>query len=270
VPCFVCVTCGVQHGESAEPPARCAVCEDERQYVGHGGQQWTTLEELRRDHRGVLVEEEPGLVGVGTDPSLAIGQRALLVRTPDGNLLWDCITVLDDALVGAVHGLGGVRAIAISHPHYYSSNVEWSRAFDGAPVYLHADDREWVMRPDPCVDHWQGDQLELFGGLTLYRLGGHFAGAAVCHWPEGAEGRGVLLTGDTIQVIPDRRWVSFMWSYPNLVPLDGAAIRTIAERVAPVEFDRIYGAWFGRVVPSGAKDAVARSAARYIEKITAT
>jgi len=257
----------VQHAESAGPPPRCGVCEDERQYVGHGGQRWTTVDELRRDHRGLLWEEEPGLVGIGTDPSFAIGQRALLVRTPEGNLLWDCTSVLDDALAGALGGLGGVRAIAISHPHFYSSNVEWSRALGGAPVYLHADDRDWVMRPDPCHEHWEGDRLDLFGGLAVHRLGGHFPGAAVCHWPDGADGRGVLLAGDTIMVIPDRRWVSFMWSYPNLVPLGAAAVRTIAERTAPLAFDRIYSAWWGRVVPSGAKDAVGRSAERYVLKI---
>src|SRR3546814_11319881 len=45
--CFVCSTCGTQFGESAGEPERCPVCEDERQYVGRGGPQWTTLEALR-------------------------------------------------------------------------------------------------------------------------------------------------------------------------------------------------------------------------------
>ncbi len=225
------------------------------------------MDELRRDHRGLLWEEEPGLVGIGTDPSFAIGQRALLVRTPEGNLLWDCTSVLDDALAGALGGLGGVRAIAISHPHFYSSNVEWSRALGGAPVYLHADDRDWVMRPDPCHEHWEGDRLDLFGGLAVHRLGGHFPGAAVCHWPDGADGRGVLLAGDTIMVIPDRRWVSFMWSYPNLVPLGAAAVRTIAERTAPLAFDRIWRVTSGQrlagaLASRAAVTVPARTAAR--------
>lgn len=32
---------------------------------------------------------EPDLYAIGTTPEFGIGQRALLVRTPHGNLLWD-------------------------------------------------------------------------------------------------------------------------------------------------------------------------------------
>ena len=259
---FVCATCGVQHAPSAEPPARCAICEDERQYVAEGGQSWTTLDALRADHRADIRAEEPGLTGLGCDPSFAIGQRALLVETPGGNVLWDCITLLDDELVAAVRERGGLAAIAISHPHYYSSLVEWSRAFE-APVYLHAADREWVMRNDPAIVFWEGDTQELEPGVTLLRLGGHFAGGTVLHWAAGREGQGVLLSGDIVQVVADRRWVSFMYSYPNLIPLPAATVRAIADALEPYSFERLYGAWYGRVVDD-AKDAVRRSAARYV------
>jgi Metallo-beta-lactamase superfamily len=252
----------VQHAPSVEPPARCAVCEDERQYVGEGGQRWTTLDELRAHHRADIRPEEPGLTGLGCDPSFAIGQRALLVETPGGNVLWDCITLLDDELVAAVRERGGLAAIAISHPHYYSSLVEWSRAFD-APVYLHAADREWVMREDPAIVFWEGEMHELEPGVTLLRLGGHFAGGTVLHWAAGREGRGVLLSGDIVQVVADRRWVSFMYSYPNLIPLPGATVRAMADALEQYSFERIYGAWYGRVVDD-AQDAVRRSAGRYV------
>ena len=76
-----------------------------------------------------------------------------------------------------------MAAIAISHPHYYSSMVEWSHAFDGAPIYVHAADRPWVMRPDPHIVFWEQETLPLLGGLTLIRCGGHFAGGQVLHWP---------------------------------------------------------------------------------------
>jgi glyoxylase-like metal-dependent hydrolase (beta-lactamase superfamily II) len=252
----------VQHAPSAEPPARCAICEDERQYVGEGGQRWTTLEELRGPHRADLREEEPGLTGLGCSPSFAIGQRALLVETPGGNVLWDCITLLDDELAAAVVARGGLAAIAISHPHYYSSLVEWSRAFD-APVYLHAADRAWIMRPDPAIELWEGDVLELERGVTLLRLGGHFPGGTVLHWAAGQGGRGALLSGDIVQVVADRRWVSFMYSYPNLIPLPAATVREMVGALEPYPFERIYGAWYGRVV-TDAKDAVTRSARRYV------
>ncbi len=148
-------------------------------------------------------------------------------------------------------------------PHYYSAMVEWSREF-GAPVHLHEADRRWVMRPDPAVRFFAGDELALPGGLRALRLGGHFPGAAVLHWPDGAGGRGALLSGDVLQVVQDRRYVSFMYSYPNLVPLPAHVVERMARRVRALRFDRIYGAWWGRVIGQGAWAAVQRSADRYL------
>jgi glyoxylase-like metal-dependent hydrolase (beta-lactamase superfamily II) len=263
---FICATCGTQFAATEEPPAQCAICEDPRQYVAPPGQQWTTLEGLRARHRNAWQEYEPGLLGIGTVPEFAIGQRALLLRTAEGNFLWDCITLLDDATVELIRSLGGLRGIAISHPHYYTSLVEWSRAFDGAPVYLHAADREWTMRPDDAIKFWEGEEKELTPGVTLLRGGGHFAGGTILHWRDGAEGRGALLTGDILQVTPDGM-VSFMFSYPNLTPLPAHAVQRIAQKVAPWRFDRIYGAFWERVIRSNAPDIVRRSVARYLTAI---
>jgi hypothetical protein len=266
----ICVTCGTQFAASEAPPTACPVCADERQYVPDGGQRWTTLEALRRTHRNALRRIEPDLLGIGTEPRFAIGQRALLVRTPGGGVLWDCVALLDDATVDVVRALGGLRAVAVSHPHYYTTMVEWAHAF-GCPVLLHAADREWVMRPDPAIRFWDGETLGLDGmgveGVTLVRCGGHFAGGTVLHWARGAEGRGALLSGDILQVVPDRRWVSFMRSYPNLIPLDAASVERIAAAVEPFEFDRVYGAWWDLHVEADAKAAVASSAARYLAAI---
>lgn len=237
------------------------MCEDERQYVGWSGQRWTTLGELAGEHANEI-HDDLGLIGIGTAPPFAIGQRALLVRSPGGNLLWDCVTLIDEATVAAVRELGGVRAIAISHPHYYSSMVEWSRRFE-APIHLHGADRRWVMRPDPGIEYWDGARKDLWDGMTLIRAGGHFEGATVLHWPGGAEGRGALLSGDVLQVAQDRRWVSFMYSYPNYIPLAASEIDRIVAVLEPFTFDRIYGAWWGRNVASEAKSAVRRSAERY-------
>jgi hypothetical protein len=269
MPLFLCTTCGVQHAEAQAPPGRCAICEDERQYVGWGGQRWTTLDELRSDHRNEVRAEGPGLTGIGTTPKFGIGQRALLAQSPGGNVLWDCISLIDGATIEAVKRLGGLAAIAVSHPHYYSSVVEWSRAFGGVPIYIHADDRRWVMRPDPAIVHWEGETLALQDGMTLVRCGGHFEGGSVLHWPAGADGRGALLTGDILQVCMDRRHVSFMSSYPNYIPLPAPAIRRIVAAVEPFAFDRIYGFMFDLAIASGAKEAVARSAIRYLRAIGA-
>ena len=264
---FICTTCATQFPPSEQPPAHCPICEDERQYIGHQGQQWTTLDTLRAERRTIIQEQEPGLTGIGIEPALGIGQRALLVEASDGNILWDCIPLIDDAAIEAVAARGGITAIAISHPHYYSGMVEWSRALGGVPIYLHANDRQGVMRPDPAIVFWEGETYPLGNGLTLIRGGGHYPGGTLLHWAAGADGRGALLTGDIMHVVSDRRYVSFMYSYPNLIPLHAAAVRHLVQAVEPYAFDRIYGAWFHSIVAQDAKAAVERSAARYLRAL---
>src|SRR3954452_22408064 len=253
----VCETCGAQSGGPAEV---CPVCEDARQYVPVDGQRWTTLEELREAHRNV-VRDESGLTGIATEPRFAIGQRALLVPHGSANVLWDCITLLDDETAAEVDRRGGLSAIAISHPHYYSAMVEWAHRFD-CPVLLHEADREWIMRPDPAVELWSGETRALDHGLTLIRCGGHFAGGTVLHRAEGD-----LLAGDIVQVIPDRSHVSFMYSYPNLIPLGEAAVRGIVAALAPYAYERIFGAWWETVIPRDGRGIVERSAERYIRAL---
>jgi hypothetical protein len=255
----VCATCGVQFGTT--DPDLCPVCEDARQYVPQSGQEWTTLAQLRHDHRNVI-RDDAGFVGIGTEPSFAIGQRALLVPWRGSNLLWDCITVLDDETATEVERRGGLAAIAISHPHYYSAMVEWADRFDCA-ILLHADDAEWAMRPSPRIDHWEGETKDLGEGLTLIRCGGHFAGGQVLH----VEPRRALLSGDIVQVIPDRAWVSFMYSYPNLIPLSPAAVKRITQALEPFSFDTIHGAWWERLVPRDGDGVVQRSAERYVRAL---
>jgi glyoxylase-like metal-dependent hydrolase (beta-lactamase superfamily II) len=270
MPNFICTTCGTQYADSEQPPAACAVCQDERQYVKATGQQWTTLDRLRLTNRNSLRFEEPGLIGVGVEPHFAIGQRALFLRTPKANVLWDCLSLLDGAVVEAVQALGGLSAVAISHPHYYSAMVEWSRAFGGVPIYLHAADRRWVMRPDPAAVFWDGETRALAEGLTLVRCGGHFDGGTVLHWAGGAGGRGALLAGDIIQVVPDRMHVSFMYSYPNYIPLPAAAVERVVRAVEPFAYDRVYGAFWDMVIDRDGRAVVRRSAERYLKAIGGT
>ncbi|CAN5839058.1 hypothetical protein BH24ACT3_BH24ACT3_02270 [soil metagenome] len=262
----ICRTCGVQYGA---PRLDCPICEDERQYVGWDGQEWTTLAELRAaGHRGRIEEEGPGIVGIGTEPAIAIGQRALLVQTSSGNVLWDMITQLDDDLIARVEDLGGVSAIAISHPHFYGSMIEWAHAFD-APVFIHAADQGWVARPDDSVVFWEGDTKEIADGLTLINAGVHFAGGQVLHWRDGEDGPagpgGALLSGDIFTVVQDRRYVSFMYSYPNHIPERPRLVRRALRLIEPYRFERVYGAWWQRVVRSDGVGAVHRSATRYLE-----
>jgi len=257
----------MQFDRTAEPRSGCPICEDERQFVSHTGQEWTTLKRLQADHHNRLEDEAPQLLGIGTEPEFAIGQRALLLQSPGGNLLWDCIALLDNRTAAEVDARGGIRAIAISHPHYYSAMVEWAERFD-AQIFLHAADREWVMRKNRRVHFWEGTSLSLWDNLTLINLGGHFEGGTVLHWPAGANGRGALLTGDIIQVVQDRRYVAFMRSYPNLIPLGPAAIHRILETIEPFAFEQVYGAWWKANVLVDAKTGVWRSAERYLRWIS--
>lgn len=210
------------------------------------------------------MRDDAGYLGIGIEPEVAIGQRLLLAETDEGNVLWDMIPLLDETALAAVQARGEVRAIAISHPHYYSGMVEWSRAFGSVPILLHEADREWIMRHDPAIELWSGDVRELWGGLTLLRLGGHFAGGTVLH--DGP--RSTLLSGDIVQVIPDRSFVGFMWSYPNLIPLPVREVTRIVAALEPWPFERILGAWWDRLVPGDGSEVVRRSAERYAHAVT--
>ncbi len=267
MPAFLCNACGTQYPPSPAPPEACPVCTDERQFIPESGQSWTTLESLRKSHSNKFRRLAPGLMSIETTPAFAIGQRAILAQTPGGNILWDCIALLDEATIELLQGLGGLSAIAISHPHYYTTMVEWSRAFGGVPIHLHAADRQWVMRPDPAVQFWEGDTRTIGPGLTLVRPGGHFAGGTVLHWANW-EGRGVLLSGDILQVVPSRH-VSFMYSYPNLIPVSAATVRRMAEILEPFAFDAVYGSFSGRgQIDTKGKQVVAASVARYIAHLS--
>ncbi len=269
MPHHICTACGTQYPESQNPPVECPICEEERQYVPARGQTWTTLANLRGAHMNAFRQHEPGVTGIGSTPNFAIGQRAILVQTPGGNVLWDCIALIDDATIALLKGLGGVRAIAISHPHFYTTMVEWARAFD-CPIHLHVADRDWVMKPDSCQQFWDGDTQRLWDGVTLVRCGGHFAGGTVLHWTGGAGGKGIVCSGDILTVAVDRKWLSFMRSYPNLIPLSRREVEGIGHAMTPFCFDRIYGHYFDRVIAADAKAALDKSIARYIGAIEGT
>jgi len=256
---WICATCGVEH---ADAEGTCAICADERQWVPAGGQRWTTLGELERAGHRVCVEElEADLFAITTQPKVGIGQHAHLVRTPAGNLLWDPVGFVDEEAAARVRSLGPVRAIAASHPHMFGAQVQWSRALDGAPVLVCEPDAAWVRRPDPVIELWRGCR-QVVPGLTLQQIGGHFPGSAVVHWPAGADGRGVLLSSDTVQANPDRATVTFLRSYPNRIPLSPAVVTRIARSLGRLTFDRLYDN-VGGVIDGRAQVALARSAERY-------
>jgi len=272
MPCFLCVACGSQFAECAEPPRSCPICCDDRQFIPEAGQQWVDYAAVRSGYRIAWSDEAPGVSALVMDLKFGIAQRAFLVKASEGYVLWDCLSIVDDAAIAEIAAGGGLSAVAISHPHYYGAMVEWGRAL-GCPVYLHEGDAEWVQRPDPVLRLWSGERLALDCGAMLIRCGGHFPGGTVMHVPAMQTGDGdraaMLLTGDVIQVAQDRAHVSFMYSYPNMIPLDAPAVRRIAAAVAGLDFDMLLGAFPGRTIKTGARAAVDRSVARYLRAIGA-
>ena len=264
---YLCTTCGNQFKASPEPPAQCPVCEDERQYVNWKGQQWTTMQEIENSYSNTVRQLEPKLYGISIEPEFAIGQRALLVRSQEGNVLWDALPLIDDSAIGFINELGGLNAIALSHPHFYGAAVEWSKAFGGVPIYVHEADRNWVMRPSSEISYWSGNSFELWEEITIVHCGGHFPGSCVLHYPQGANGRGAVFGSDTLHVTMDRQYVSFMYSYPNYIPLSEKKVTHIYNALKDIPFDRIYGGWFDRNILINGKEAFEKSVERYIQAI---
>ncbi len=262
----ICATCGTQFAETS--PARCPICEDDRQYVGWQGQRWTSLAGLAGGH-AIRFGDEAGLSGFGLDPDFAINQRALFLPTDAGNLMWECLSLVTPEAVTALKARGGVDRILISHPHFYASMVEWSEALGGVPILLHEADRQWVMRPSPRIEYWSGDSRRLSDSVSLIRCGGHFPGSTAIHWRDGPRRGGALFPGDALQVVLDRRHVTFMYSYPNYVPMKTSDVRAMRERLKDFAFEDVYGFTWGRNIIGGGRAAVDASFERFLAAVAA-
>lgn len=260
---WICAACGAEQTESAEPPDTCRICVDDRQYVPPGGQAWTSSAELAARTSFSIDELEPDLFGITVTPPVGIGQRSLLLHGEGGLLLWEPSPFFSDELLEAVSRYGTVRAIAASHPHLAGASVSWSQALGDVPIYWNALDERWIIRPASGYELWR-DRAHPLPGVTLVETGGHFPGSTVLHWPAGADDRGVLFTGDTLMVGPGQGAVSFMRSYPNLLPLPERLVRQIVARIDHYTYDRIYGLHPQHVIRADAREIVHRSADRYI------
>ncbi|KAF9165198.1 hypothetical protein DFQ26_000488 [Actinomortierella ambigua] len=256
---FICVTCGTNTPADTEghPPSCCIICDEPRQFVRNGGQEWTTLEEMRASGKYknafVPTEADPEhMISIVTKPTFAIGQRAILIKTQHGNVLWDCITYLDEETIEFVKSHGGLKAIIISHPHYYSSLKDWSEAFGGIPVYTHVNDKQWVQR-SAGDNHifWEGGALDLLDGeIKVLCPGGHFDGSALLLWNKN------LLVADTMMVAASRKSVSFMYSFPNYWPLHPDAVKAIWRHVRPYEIDNLLGAWLEKEIKGNGRNII--------------
>lgn len=259
----ICMTCGTMYSSNTPLPELCRICDDDRQFIGDNGQLWTSLEEMKHQYSIRIDQIAENFYDLRITPTFAIGQKAHLIISPSGNILWDCIPFIDEQTIGFIKSKGGLKAIVISHPHFYSLMTVWAAAFD-CPVYLHENDKEWRQDDSPYIHSWSGAEMKLWDDMRIVNTGGHFPGSSILSVPHvGAAG--ALFTGDSIYVCRDRKRVSFMHSFPNQIPLGKKEIEQIKSRVADLPFDAIYGAFEWAKIPQGGKEMFTRSVQRYLD-----
>lgn len=273
----ICCTCGNQYSTPAPPPT-CKICTDDRQWLPVTGPEWTSLDALAQSgHKNIITEIEANVWSIHTEPKVGIGQRCLLVKDRDGGaILWDCIPFLDAATIEAVRALvGDLTKIVVSHPHFLGSCATWSKVFGDGDVliFLHTSDKEWVTVLDCNAPYvfWPGESVPLSAtaSMEVVRLGGHFSSSAVLLVRRSSEdGKPILFTGDTILPVAHGRWCSFMYSFPNLLPLPAFIVEEILAKVQELpRFDRLYGPFPTSCILGGAKAAVVESAQRYLDSL---
>ncbi|KAF2456414.1 beta-lactamase-like protein [Lineolata rhizophorae] len=255
---IICATCGTQFDlKITEPPKSCRICDDPRQFVPPEGQSWTSIPKIRETAKNSFVQDkvDKRVTFIFSEPKTGIGQRAILLETPHGNVLWDCITLLDDPTIDLIISKGGLKAIVISHPHFYSAHRDWAKTFQ-CPVYVASDDAEWLNVADdpdaPFRKMIETPTETIVPGVTAIKAGGHFPGSMMLHWDKK------LLIADTLMTVPSALYhvdrlpgttsYAFMWSIPNMIPLPPQDIQKIWNAVKPWDFETTHGGFMGQDV----------------------
>lgn len=258
---IICTACGTQYNTDKSQNAECPICNDDRQYVPETGQSWTNLDELQRNYKVAIKQLNDSLYEIQSTPVFAIGQRALLLITASGNILWDCIALLDEATIAFIKSKGGLKAIALSHPHYYTTMNEWAEIFN-CDIYIHENDQEWIFNKGRHVMLWKGVEKELWQEIKLINVGGHFPGSAILQVPFLSE-KGAILCGDTFYVSPSKKHAAVMYSYPNRIPLPHSEVTRIRELLKLLNFDSLYGFYDYQNIYNNAKTLIDKSLERY-------
>lgn len=265
---YTCKACGVQQASTHVLPNTCPICEDDRQDVLETGQQWLILPEHHNKHKAEWVKVETNVHRLPTSFECGIGQDAYFINTANGNYLWDCVPLVCDEWVDKIMAYGGLKAIVISHPHFYANVADWSAIFGNIPIYIHYNDQQWVQEISDNIIFWRGDELPLEADLTIINCGGHFDGSCVLHWRGAADGKAIVFAGDSINPIggADTKNVTFMHSFSKRIPLPAHKVETIVQRMLGFKYDRLYGA-FGSHVLADAHSIVQHCADRYIQAL---
>ncbi|AVR44451.1 MBL fold metallo-hydrolase [Christiangramia fulva] len=257
----ICVTCGTRYSDEYFDENLCPVCADDRQYINLNGQQWTSYKQMKDSHSLYFNKLRNDIYEISIRPSFAIGQKAHLILHPEGNVLWDCLPFLDEAAAAFIDKLGGLKAIAISHPHYYSLMAEWAGYFD-CPVYLHENDRKWVFDKEDNIHFFSEDKLEITKGIEIVNSGGHFPGSTVLHYKSENQAP-TLFGGDTLYLSLNKKHLSAMYSYPNNIALEKKELFRCFEKVKELDFDAFFGAFSWQNLFEGAGEIFKKSYERY-------
>jgi glyoxylase-like metal-dependent hydrolase (beta-lactamase superfamily II) len=258
----ICTTCGTQY-PAGHTPELCAICLDDRQYIPEDGQSWTNPDALAWTHSVRVNRLHDRLYELEIVPTFAIGQRALLVLSDQGNVLWDCFALLNPPAIEFIKAKGGLKAMAISHPHYYSNMNDWAEAFD-CPIYLHRSDERWIVDKGRHVSLWDGDEKPLWDGMRIIHIGGHFPGSSILHVPFLSR-EAAVLCGDTLYLSPSKKHFAVMYSYPNRIPLPLHAVDRVRKRFEAIPFDAVYGFYSFQNLTQNARDILNESLNRYLE-----
>jgi hypothetical protein len=259
---IICTACGTQYQQTVTTGAICPICLDDRQAVPEKGQSWTNLQELSDDYGVIIKKLNYNLYELKMAPSFAIGQRALLVITAQGNILWDCIALINEPTIEFIKSKGGLKAIAFSHPHYYTTMNEWAEIFN-CPIYIHQKDEQWIFNKGSHVNLWSETKKELWDGIKLINIGGHFPGSSILHIPFLSKD-GTILCGDTFYISPSKKHAAVMYSYPNRIPLPVAEVQRIKNQMEPIQFDTIHGFYDYQNIYGNAKDMIEDSLKKYL------
>ncbi len=258
----ICFTCGTQYKELNQTNNGCPICKDDRQYVAAQGQTWTDLQTLQSKYSNTFNKINDNLYEIKTTPKFAINQRAFLIITPGGNILWDCIALINQPTIEFIRSKGPLKAIAISHPHYFTTMNEWAKEFD-CPIFINQADEEWIFNKGKDVSLWDSTSKELWDGIQIINIGGHFPGSSILRVPSLSSG-GTIFVGDTFQIGANRKHISVMYSYPNFIPVSIAEINRIKKLVPSIQFDSMYGAFDNQQILGNAKDLLKISLEKYV------
>jgi glyoxylase-like metal-dependent hydrolase (beta-lactamase superfamily II) len=259
---IICSTCGTQYNETTPSSQGCPICNDDRQYVPALGQAWTSLPLLRKNYTNTISKIYDNLFEIRTTPKFAIGQRAFLILTPGGNILWDCLALIDQATIDFIRSKGGLKAIVFSHPHYFTTMNVWAAEFD-CPVIIHQYDEEWVFNRGNNITLWTGVEKQLWDGISIINIGGHFPGSSILRVPFFSP-EGAIFCGDTFQIGTSKKHISVMYSYPNYIPVSLAEIKRIRKQVAQIKFDTLFGAFDNQQILLTGKELLQSSLKKYV------